>query len=349
MSSVLRYVKANYPNIKIITGGANRSTWMPGIHFTGYSEDELVAWLFAQQKKSPPNVKFDITTSDHRFDDTDCISPNEVLPIELGRGCMFKCKFCNTPNKGKRKSTYQRNYQNILDEIQWNKEQFGVTRYNFLDDTVNEDPIKLLNLSKIKEHLGFGITWNGYIRADLIWSNQKTAEYLIDSGMRTCFMGIETFNKEAGDTIGKGWAPRHGKTFLPFLHDTLFDKRINLFCSYIVGLPGETEESLLDTYRWCSENDIGFHFMQKLAIMPGTELATGDFKYNKIKYPILNPPYEAYGSRNRLSGWDLFSFLGLGYDLEETRALAHHQLPKDDLNSRVEMFIETYFQKLLSL
>ena len=123
------------------------------------------------------------------------------------------------------------------------------------------------------------------------------------------------------------------------------DKRINLFCSYIVGLPGETEESLLDTYRWCSENDIGFHCMHRLAVIPGTELATGDFKYNKIKYP----PYEAYGSRNRLSGWDLFSFLGLGYDLEETRALAHHQLPKDDLNSRVEMFIETYFQKLLSL
>ena len=148
----------------------------------------------------PPNVKFDITTSDHRFDDADCILPNEVLPIELGRGCMFKCKFCSTPNKGKRKSTYQRNYQNILDEIQWNKEQFGVTRYNFLDDTVNEDPIKLLNLSKIKEHLGFGIIWNGYIRADLIWSNQKTAEYLIDSGMRTCYMGIETFNKDRKST-----------------------------------------------------------------------------------------------------------------------------------------------------
>ena len=349
MLSVLRFVKMNYPKIKLVTGGAYETPLLTTRHFSGNSEDAFVAWLLALQNRPAPVVKFDITRCDHRFDHADCILPEEVLPIELGRGCMFKCKFCNTPNKGKRKSTYQRNYQYILDEMQWNKEQFGVTTYNFLDDTVNEDPIKLQNLSKIKEHLGFSIMWNGYIRADLIWSNQQTATYLLDSGMRTCYMGIETFNKAAGDTVGKGWAARHGKAFLPFLHDDLFGKHVNLFCSFIAGLPHETEESLLDTFQWCADNNLGFHGINPLTVIPGTELASGKFEYNYITPSIISSFYTKYGNNNRVSGWDLFNYLGLGYDIDYIRMLTHAQLPANDITLRMAKFVETYVQKLTDL
>jgi radical SAM superfamily enzyme YgiQ (UPF0313 family) len=350
MSQILRFVKINYPTVKIITGGAYGSKLITNRHFAGNAEDEFLSWLFTLQGKPAPDVKFDITTCDHRFDHTDCILPDEVLPIELGRGCMFRCKFCNTPNKGRRKNTYQRKHQYIRDEIQWNKEQFGVTKYNFLDDTVNEDPVKLQNLSGLKDDLGFGIMWNGYIRADLIWSNQKTATYLMDSGMRTCYMGIETFNKAAGDAVGKGWAARHGKTFLPFLHDDLFGKQVNLFCSFIAGLPYETEESLLDTYQWCADSKIGYHCMHPLSIIAGTELADEKLTYDRIPESTIGSFDTKYNTgNNRVSGWDLFNYLGLGYDIEHVRMLTHAQLPKDDIKIRMDRFIETYVQKLSAL
>ena len=349
MNMVHLFIRTHFPTVQVISGGAcTIGIGRLAPHFAGPAEDTLLSWLYAQNRLPAPKVKFDITTNDHRFDNSDCIFPDEVLPIELGRGCMFNCKFCNTPNKGKRKSTYQRNYQYVLDEIQWNKEQFGVTKYNFLDDTVNEDPVKLQNLAKIKEQLGFGIMWNGYVRPDLIWSNQKTAQYLLDSGMRTCYMGIETFNKEAGDAVRKGWASRHGKTFLPILHDDLFGKQVNLLCSFIIGLPGETNESMFDTFKWCENNDIGFHCMHPLAVLHGTELANEKHKSNMLS---VNSQmfYNIIGDKNRVSSWSLFNYLGLGFDIDYIRMLSHAQLPKVEIKNRLDDFVNAYVQKLVAL
>ena len=38
-----------------------------------------------------------------RFEKNDFILPGESLPLELSRGCIFKCRFCQYPNIGKDK------------------------------------------------------------------------------------------------------------------------------------------------------------------------------------------------------------------------------------------------------
>ena len=108
-------------------------------------------------------------TSANRFDQRDCIIDGEVLPIELGRGCIFQCKFCGHHNLGKAKHTYQRCMHLIEEEIVYNYEQFKTVNYQFLDDTVNEDQDKVLNLSMLPDRTGIDISWTGYLRVDLLW------------------------------------------------------------------------------------------------------------------------------------------------------------------------------------
>ena len=73
--------------------------------------------------------------------------------------------------------------------------------------------------------------------------------------MRSVFFGIETFNREAGKSIGKGMDPQK-------LRDGLYEAKsrpgwdkIMTTSGFIIGLPHETEESLQETFEWLQRDD----------------------------------------------------------------------------------------------
>lgn len=258
------YFRAKYPKLKFVGGGPHVN--MPkhakifDVRISGDGEGPLLSWCQEQKRGVAfTNASFDITSLEHRFNREDVIMPDEVLPIELGRGCIFKCKFCSYDKIGKAKGTYQRQHDFIYDEMKHNHDLFGTTKYIFLDDTVNEDFDKIKRLSTLPQRLGFDLGWVGYCRADLIWSKPESAELLEQSGLISPYFGIESFHKKASTTIGKGWSGKYGKEWLPHLYNNLWGGRINFWCSFILGLAPETVESMYETLKWCNDNPTGAH------------------------------------------------------------------------------------------
>lgn len=308
--AALIILKDKYPSLKLIAGGAwsafENVEFFDQV-FSGDSEDTLVNWLQEMSGKkgmSIFNKKFDITKLTHRFDDSDAIMNGEILPIELGRGCIFKCKFCSHKNLGKPKYTYQRNFSLLLEEMKYNKEKWNVEKYLFLDDTVNEDIDKIKNLASIKTLLGFQPQWIGYCRADLIWSNKESADLLKESGLQSCFFGIETFHKTAAQAVGKAWSAKHGMDFIPELYNK-WNKEINIHCNFIIGLPGEDTESIKRTLAWCNENPIGSHQFVPLFLFTNME--------SNLAQSIFTKSYKEYGytlNDAKLGSWtnDNFTF-----------------------------------------
>jgi radical SAM superfamily enzyme YgiQ (UPF0313 family) len=372
---VIRKVKEKYPKLKIVYGGAIKPKTIDLFDrgFTGENvEDIFLSWLQSQVKQHLRlNKKFNITQLEHRFDQSDCIMPYEVLPIELGRGCIFKCKFCILPNIGKPKHTYQRPYNLILDEIRWNHEQFGVTNYNFVDDTVNEDPVKVKNLSQISKNVGFDIVWNGFLRADLVAKQKGSAEQLIESGMRSCFFGIESFHPKAASYIGKPWNAKYAKEFLPRLFKDTWKEKVNIQTNFIVGLPGEGKDSLIQTRDWCKDNDIGWvnfdclHLTQQAGnidtqsefgknasmhgykSVDGVNWDNGIFKMADARQ-LTNELNLSIKAQKRVSSWRLFSVMTLGYDIEVARFMTLDQL-RPSYPLAVIKFKDNYISMIRSL
>lgn len=329
ITEAIDYFRTKYPKLKIIAGG-NRSS-RPEYEFLKFDkvfefEAENSLLLYLQELKHSmrlPNLNFDITQLEHRFTERDVILENETLPIELGRGCIFKCKFCNYINIGKKKHTYQRNFDLIIDEMKYNKDHFNTTNYIFLDDTVNEDMDKVRNLSTFSKRLGFDIGWIGYLRADLIYRYTESPELLKQSGLLSPYFGLETFHPRAATSIGKGWNGKKAKDWIPILYNDLWNKEINIFGNFILGLPYESKESWVETLKWCNEHPYGTWNFYPLVLKVHHEDSAlkSEFDKNYADYG-----YEVYQNNSWKRG-DIDFRSALTYGMEYNRKLFEKNRP----------------------
>ena len=122
-----------------------------------------------------------------KYEERDYIQPQEVLTLELARGCKFKCKFCAYPILGV-KGDYSRCGDSVREELLENYEKWGVTNYTVSDETINETPAKLAKLANAIKQLPFQPHLAGFIRADLLINKPETWQDLWDMGLRSHFL-----------------------------------------------------------------------------------------------------------------------------------------------------------------
>jgi radical SAM superfamily enzyme YgiQ (UPF0313 family) len=276
LTKVLKKIKISYPKIKIISGGAysHQQIGDPIFDavFHGYADNSIIEYAFSLTSKKKPiwntakgtkviegeHYPVDIEHLKHQWEDNDIIFPGETLPIEISRGCIFKCKFCNFQLIGKKKLDYIRDYEFLREEFLRNYEKFGVTNYTFCDDTFNDSTEKLERIHKVIKDLPFRINFITYLRLDLLHAHREQLTLLKEMGLRSGFFGIESLNLESAKAVGKGLHSEKIKDFLLELKEKHFnsDTESNFVCSFIVGLPYETIDSSRRTFEWCQEHDI---------------------------------------------------------------------------------------------
>ena len=286
-------LSSKYPKLEWIYGG-NVDRVPVGVKiFRGLSEDSIVKYMDEKTNKKLLRIPYDIQTETGTYHNAKGITKDEVLSIQMGRGCQFKCKFCSYPLIGKKKGTYIRDYKFVEQEFLANYERFGVTRYTITDDTVNESLEKVIALAEIAQRLPFKLEWVGYNRLDLIWSNPETIELLEISGLRGAFFGIESFHPQASKLVGKGWNGKYAKDFLLELKEK-WGGRVTWQLGFIVGLGEETLQDVIDTSRWCIENRMFSWCWNGLMIRSSVYEETAHYKsefdlnHDKYGYRILS-------------------------------------------------------------
>jgi hypothetical protein len=339
------------------------------IQFSGLAEDTFLSWLDEQRGLKSDRKLFDITTCRQQWDDSDIVLPGEALPIELGRGCKFKCKFCQYPLIGKKPGTYIRDLDYVKEEMLFNYEKWGVTSYYFIDDTVNEDDWKMQKIYELAQELPFQLQWVGYQRADLIYSHPHQRQWIKDSGCVGTFFGLESLHPDASKSVGKGWSGVHAKDFIPELFHNIWNKQVGVQLAFITGLPGEDRESLLRTQQWCVENQFDEWRFKGLFISPSPLVWQSEFDKNFRQYGYefkdktnklnWNNDYwnfleaEEFGNHlNTLSNkhispgcWSRHSlYTSLGKDIKREKYI---DIKQSDIDSRVDELIKMYVKRSL--
>jgi hopanoid biosynthesis associated radical SAM protein HpnJ len=186
------------------------------------------------------------------------------LSLYTGRGCKSRCTFCLWPQTvgGHRYRT--RSVGNVIDEIRWAKTAFPEVKEIFFDDdTFTDDPKRA---EAIARELGkLNVTWSCNAKANVSY---ETLKVLKENGLRLLLVGYESGNQQILHNIKKGMRVDVAKRFTKDCH-TL---GITIHGTFILGLPGETKETMEETIRFAQE--INPHTIQVslAAPYPGTFL-----------------------------------------------------------------------------
>jgi radical SAM superfamily enzyme YgiQ (UPF0313 family) len=186
------------------------------------------------------------------------------ISLYAGRGCKSRCTFCLWPQTvgGHRYRT--RSVGHVIDEIRWARAAFPqVKEFFFDDDTFTDDRQRS---EAIARELGkLGVVWSCNAKANV---PRDTLKVMRDNGLRLLLVGYESGNQQILHNIRKGMRIDVARRFTKDCHEL----GITIHGTFILGLPGESRETIEETIRFATE--INPHTIQVslAAPYPGTEL-----------------------------------------------------------------------------
>ena len=231
--------------------------------FNGYAEDTFIEFLNGEldpKKVKEKNGIFFINETKMastgakllkgNYQHNMAIKAGEWVPLEISKGCRFGCKFCFYDTRG----TQIKGADCLREELMYNYENFGVTGYMLTDDTVNDSTEKIDMMHSVIKSLPFKMEWISYCRPDMFHKFPEMWPKMIDMGCRGVFLGVETLDHTAGKLAGKGLDPEKIKGIINWMREEAQDE-VFILASMIIGLPGETMESLRLTAKWFQEQE----------------------------------------------------------------------------------------------
>jgi radical SAM superfamily enzyme YgiQ (UPF0313 family) len=164
-----------------------------------------------------------------------------VANVIVNRGCPNQCSFCSRQNLFK--TTRIRTIDSILAEIRDIISLQTYTHINFYDN-VNINKEFFRNFCEMFIDNGIKIPWGCEIRVDTITSEE--ARLLKEAGCKLVATGIESANETVLKTNFKYQDPERVRNGII----NLKKNDIAIQAYFVLGLPGETEESFSETFEY---------------------------------------------------------------------------------------------------
>jgi radical SAM superfamily enzyme YgiQ (UPF0313 family) len=159
-----------------------------------------------------------------------------------------------------------RSVDNVLDELEWIGNNLPeVKEVFFEDDTFTINKRRVLEFCEKYEERGLDITWSCNARADTL--DLETMEAMKKANCRFLIVGFESADNGILKNIKKGFTVEKAKEFAKNV------KKAGLFlhADFIIGLPGETKETIKKTEKFIKEIKAEQLQVSVASPFPGTE------------------------------------------------------------------------------
>ncbi len=186
------------------------------------------------------------------------------VSMYTGRGCPARCTFCLWPQVTQGHRYRVRSPENVFEEVSAMKTKFPKMKELFFDDdTFTADPARARRIAQLLKPLG--VTWSTNSRANV---DYETLKIMKDGGLRLFVIGYESGNAQILKNIKKGVGLDRARRFTRDCRDI----GILIHGTFILGLPGETKETIEESMRFAREMDCETVQVSLASPYPGTEL-----------------------------------------------------------------------------
>ena len=238
---------------------------------------------------------------------------NPYVSLYTTRGCPAQCTFCLWPQTLSGHPWRKRSTDDVAAEMAKVKQYWPeVKEFFFDDDTFNIQAARTIELcAKLKP---LGLTWSCTSR---VTTSYETLKAMKEAGCRLLIVGYESGDQQILKNIKKGATLEHARQFTKNCHKL----GLVIHGDFIMGLPGETHETINNTIKFAKELDVETIQVSVAHAYPGTEL---------YDYAVKNG--FMVGDNKMVD--------------EGGHQLAHIQypgLPADDILSAVHRFYDEYY------
>ena len=188
-----------------------------------------------------------------------------------GRGCKSRCTFCLWPQTISGHRYRHRTVPKVIEEVKYIlAEMPEVKEIFFDDDTLADAHDFVVELSGELAKLGFGqpgfpVTWGCNAKANV---PQPVLAAMKAGGCRVLLVGYESGNQQVLHNIKKGLLTKVARQFTKDAHAL----GLTIHGTFILGLPGETLETIEETIRYAIELNPHTIQVSLAAPYPGTFL-----------------------------------------------------------------------------
>ncbi len=204
-------------------------------------------------------------------DESSVLSMNMVAT----RGCPYKCIYCYHDFMGM--GYRHRSARSLVDEIKILHEKYGVEYIQFMDDEFCLKKGFVYDFCKaMKTEFNRRITWGCSGRVNLM--TEDLIATMADAGCVLIGYGIESGSQRMLDVMKKRVTVAQAKEAI-----RLTQKYLGWAdCSFVIGTPGETKETIKETVDFCKDVDLKPEVVFFMTPYPGTELYEIALKQGKI-------------------------------------------------------------------
>jgi hopanoid biosynthesis associated radical SAM protein HpnJ len=189
---------------------------------------------------------------------------NPYVSLYTTRGCPAQCTFCLWPQTLSGHPWRKRSTDDVAREMAKVKEYWpDVREFFFDDDTFNIQKVRTIELcTKLKP---LGLTWSCTSR---VTTDYETLKAMKEAGCRLLIVGYESGDAQILKNIKKGATVERARQFTKDCHKL----GLVIHGDFILGLPGETRETIRNTINFAKELDVETIQVSVAHAYPGTEL-----------------------------------------------------------------------------
>jgi anaerobic magnesium-protoporphyrin IX monomethyl ester cyclase len=186
-----------------------------------------------------------------------------ITSMITSRGCPFSCDFCSRPVFGT--SFRTRSPSNIVDEAE-SIVSLGYDRVWFADDCFTLNRAHLIGVCDELTRRGIDVGWECLSRVDTV--DREVARKMRQAGCVRIFFGIESGNNDVLARMRKQVTVEQARKAVYAAKDA----GLQVGAFFIVGYPGESDGTVLDTVRFASGLPLDYLSFTLPYPIPGTAL-----------------------------------------------------------------------------
>lgn len=296
---LIEYIHKNYPHINLVIGGIHATIMYKQllekypflIIVLGEGEITLAELIDELQRENPNlsninGIAFNLNDEIIKTKPRGLIENLDILPrlkhelffdgkrnsggILTSRGCPFNCSFCVLDTVSRKKVRY-RSVKNVVDEIEYLTNKFQEMKEIWIhDDSFFLDNQRVIEICEeiVKRKIKMEFVCSGRMKP----VSKELVKKLEAANFKLVNLGLESGNEKILQMAHKNITKADVVKVFKLFSDSL----VALFTFLIIGLPGETPETLMETIKFVKKLQkikyVLYKNMAILTIYPGTEV-----------------------------------------------------------------------------